>query len=80
MKVEVKLFATLAIYLPRDREGNSATVEVPEGTTAGHVVHGLGIPDGTPRIVLLNGRDADLREPLHDGDALILFPPLAGGR
>ena len=79
MKVAVKLFATLAIYLPRDGGGESATIDVPEGTTAGHVVHRLGIPDAAPRVMLVNGRDADPGEPLRDGDALTLFPPLAGG-
>jgi len=79
MKVEVKLFATLAAYLPIGGEGPSTIVEVPQGSTVGQVTHRLGIPDEMPRITLLNGRDADPAEPLHDGDALAVFPPLAGG-
>ena len=79
MKVEVKLFATLAKYLPGGEDGGSATAEVPDGSTVGQLIRRLGIPDGMPRIVLINGLDADPEQPLHDGDALSVFPPLAGG-
>lgn len=79
MKIEVKLFATLAMYLPDEEEGNSATVDVPDGTTVGQLMHRLGIPDEMPRITLINGRDAALEQLIHDGDTLSAFPPLAGG-
>lgn len=78
MRVEVNLFATLAIYLPREA-GSSATLQVPDGFTVGQLIRRLGVPDGMPRIVLINGLDADPEQPLHDGDALSVFPPLAGG-
>jgi len=79
MRVEVKLFATLASYLPDAGEGSSALIEVPPGTTVDQVTRRLGIPDAMPRITLVNGRDAGPEQPLHDGDALSVFPPLAGG-
>ena len=79
MKVEVKLFATLAIYLPAEEAGNGATIEVPDGSTVGQVTRQLGIPDELPHITLVNGRDADPEQPLGDGDSLSVFPPLAGG-
>lgn len=79
MKIEVKLFATLAAHLPVGGEGPSAIIEVPQGSTVNQVTRGLGIPDEMPRITLVNGRDADPAEALHDGDTLSVFPPLAGG-
>ena len=79
MKVEINLFATLAAYLPVGGEGNSAIIDVPHGSTVDQVARRLGIPDEMPRIVLVNGRDADPEQSLHDGDALSVFPPLAGG-
>ena len=79
MKVEVRLFSTLAAHLPVGGEGNTAIIEVPQGSTVDQVTRRLGIPDEMPRILLVNGRDADPADPLHEGDSLSVFPPLAGG-
>ena len=79
MKIEVRLFATLATYLPEESDGWSATLEVPDGGTVTDVVRSLGIPDEMPFVTMINGRDAALDQPLADGDVLSLFPPLAGG-
>ena len=80
MKIEVRLFATLAAYLPDERDGRSTTLEVADGSTVAAVVRLLGIPDDMPFIAMIDGRDAALDRPLGDGDVLSLFPPLAGGR
>lgn len=80
MKIEVRLFATLATYLPDESDGRSATLEIPDGGMVGDVVRSLGIPGDTPFITMINGRDAALDQPLADGNVLSLFPPLAGGR
>ena len=78
MKVEVRLFATLASFLPPDRRGSSL-LEVPEGSRVGDVVTLLRIPDALPRMVLVNGDDAPVDRRLADGDVLDMFPPLSGG-
>ena len=39
----------------------------------------LGIPDDVPRVVLVNGHDADDDRPLQPDDVVSAFPPLAGG-
>lgn len=80
MKIEVKLFATFAFYLPETSAGSSATLEVPTGSTVRQVVTLLEVPDEMPAIILVNGRDADPEQVLEDGDVLAMFPPLAGGR
>lgn len=78
IKIEVRLFATLAAYVPGGG-GNAATIELPGGATVGHLVQVLAIPDDLPRITLVNGRNAESEEPLASGDVVSLFPPLAGG-
>ncbi len=78
IKVEVRLFATLAAYLPEGR-GNAATIELSDGATVGDLIRLLGIPDDIPRITLVNSRDAESERPLVSGDVVSLFPPLSGG-
>lgn len=79
MRVEVRFFATLARYLPKDGEAGSAYLDLTEGSTVGDVGAALGIPQDFPRIVLVNGEDADEARRLRAGDVVTLFPPLAGG-
>ena len=79
MKVEVRLFATLARYLPEDSPVGSATVEVAEGSTVADLAADLGIPPDLARITLVNDADADDARRLRSGDVVTLFPPLAGG-
>ncbi len=78
IKIEVRLFATLAAYLP-GKEGNVATIELLDEATVGDLIQVLGIPDDIPRITLVNGRNAESDRPLLSGDVVSLFPPLAGG-
>ncbi|MBI4587254.1 MAG: MoaD/ThiS family protein [Candidatus Rokubacteria bacterium] len=80
MKIEVRLFATLAAYLPDEGDGRSAVLELAEGSTATDAVRFLQIPTEIPMMMLINGRDAASEQPLTDGDVLSLFPPLAGGQ
>jgi sulfur-carrier protein len=78
--VEVRLFATLAQFLPPGSKAGTAVLDLPEGTTIADVTQRLGIPPGLDRIVLLNGTDVEGDARLRDGDAIDVFPPLAGGR
>ncbi len=79
MKIEVRLFATLAAYLPDEGDGQSATLEFADGSRVRDVVRSLRIPEDMPFLTMVNGRDTALDQPLADGDILSLFPPLAGG-
>ena len=79
MRVEVRLFATLARYLPDDDPMGATFVEVAEGSTVADVARALGIPPDLSRIALVNDRDADEDRRLRAGDVVTLFPPLAGG-
>lgn len=79
MKVEVRLFATLAAYLPDGTRGDSVTLAVPDRTTVGEIIRSLGIPPHVSAITVINGHDAGPEEALTEGDELAMFPPLAGG-
>ena len=77
--VRIRLFATLAAYLPAGGAGDGATIEVPRGTTVGQVIRSLAVPDSLEYLIVVNGHDASSDQRLLDGDVLTLFPPLAGG-
>jgi len=79
VRVEVRLFATLARYLPKSTETGSAYLDVAEGRSVGDVADALGIPADLSRIILVNDQDADENRRLVEGDVVTLFPPLAGG-
>jgi molybdopterin converting factor small subunit len=79
VRVEVRLFATLVPFLPPESRDGAAILEVPDGSTVHDVVQRLGIPADFERVTLLNGGDSGPDAPLHAGDVLTVFPPLAGG-
>jgi len=79
VKVDVVLFATLAKYQPDGAGGrHPRTFDLSEGTTIGDVIVTLGLPD-EPRVIFVNSRHASEADPLHEGDRLAIFPPVAGG-
>ena len=79
MRVEVRLFATLTLFMPPGGREGAATLEVPESSTVRDVVHRLGIPSELERVTLVNGGNATPELTLHAGDVVTVFPPLAGG-
>ncbi|HJU86458.1 MAG TPA: MoaD/ThiS family protein [Gemmatimonadota bacterium] len=79
MKIEVQLFATLAQYLPPERDTGRAVLEVPADARVADVLASLGVPAALPRIVLVNGHEADEDRILRPDDVVAAFPPLAGG-
>ena len=79
MRVEVRLFATLARYLPDDHHAGTAILDVAHGSTVADVARSVGIPADLSRIALVNDREAADDRRLVEGDVVTLFPPLAGG-
>ncbi len=79
MKIEVKLFANFRDYLPPGSDKYSCFLEMEEGTTVGQVLQKLNIPDSLPLVTLVNGLHRDVGDSLQAGDALSVFPPIAGG-
>ena len=83
MIVKVKLFAVLRARLPPDSNGEDVDLEVPEGTTAQHVIDRLQIPAALAHLVMLDGfhllPDEVRNRTLRPGEVLSIFPPIAGG-
>jgi Mut7-C ubiquitin len=83
MQVTFKLYAQLGQYLPPHADRNQVALEVPEGTSVWDVIDAHNVPRGACHLVLLNGhyQAPDVRGTVHlkAGDALAVWPPIAGG-
>jgi hypothetical protein len=82
MLIEIRFIATLRQYLPSNSPGCMCTIEVPDGTRVIDVLSQLGVPvePAGSVVVLVNGRQAELYQVLHERDALSAFPAMAGGQ
>ena len=80
IKIEVRLFASLAHYTPsKDTTDGSKMIEISGGITVDMLINHLGIPNDTVKVVFLNGIQAKGDEILKHGDRVGIFPPVAGG-
>ena len=83
MRVVFKLFASLADYLPAERRGNIAELDVAPGSTVGDLITQYRVPEKSAHLVLVNGHyippAARAGRALADGDELAIWPPIAGG-
>jgi sulfur carrier protein ThiS len=84
MKINFKLFASLTDYLPaQGRDGNVAEIEVDPSASVSQIIASFGLPAKQVHLVLINGRYIDpaqrLTQTLTEGDALAIWPPIAGG-
>ena len=88
MKVQVKLFATLAqsvsgpflAHHPKGiRPGTPLEVELPEGSTLADLVAHMSLPREELKLTFVNGRARELDYRLVPGDEVGLFPPVGGG-
>jgi len=80
MKIELRLFASLARYMP-DKTGSldDRIMEVAEGTAIIDILRRLEVPLDKVRVIFLNGLHATGEEVLKEGDRVGVFPPVAGG-
>jgi sulfur carrier protein ThiS len=88
MRITFKLHATLTDYLPRDADGrkphyNQLQIDVPDGCDVQSVIDRFKLPPRQVHLVLVNGvyvapSTRSMRR-LSDGDALAVWPPIAGG-
>lgn len=85
MKIAFKLYASLTDYLPqqgRDQR-HQVDLDVDDGTTVATVIERYGLPKKLVHLVLVNGvyvePAARASTRLREGDALAVWPPVAGG-
>ncbi len=88
MRITFKAFASLADHLPREvdgrrRDGNELALDVPDGATVQAVLDRFALPRPLVHLVLVNGvfvpPEARAAHALREGDALAVWPPVAGG-
>lgn len=82
MRITFKLFATLMDYLPPTAAKHSVTLEVNDAVTPNQLIDRFSVPRSQVHLVLVNGvylPEAERDKPLREGDALAIWPPVAGG-
>ena len=75
MRIELRLYASLARYMPSG-DGN---MEVVAGSSVRTVLEELRVPLKEVKMIFLNGLHAKGDELLNEGDRVGVFPPVAGG-
>ncbi len=75
MGIEIKLFATLAPYLPE----NSEDFPIDEGETIKSLINKLGIPEKDVTLMFINSVRSSHESEIADNDRVGLFPPVGGG-
>ncbi len=83
MRITLKMYASLAQFLPPEAVRNVVEIELPEDISIHEVIARYHVPRESAHLVLINGvyvepeqRDEPL---LREGDVLALWPPVAGG-
>ena len=83
MKITVTTGGLLDEYLPPGSEGDTAELEVGEGTSLSEVLDQLGIPPNENYLLSVNGEVVAHSERservLAQNDLLSILPPLKGG-
>lgn len=84
MQVTLKLYATLADYLPvAARSEHAVRLDVPPETTIDVLTAPFNLPAKLTHLVLVNGvyvaREQRGSHRLTEGDVVAIWPPIAGG-
>ncbi len=79
MKVYVKLIATYREHLPPGTQGNTASVDVPPGSSVEEVLTRFGIPLDGSSVIAVNGVTVPLDTTVSEGDRVTAFSAIAGG-
>jgi thiamine biosynthesis protein ThiS len=88
MRLTFKLYAMLTDYLPSHvdgqiRKGNIIELQIAEGTSVQAMIDRFNLPPRLVQIVLVNGvfipPERRATHLLVEGDALAIWPPVAGG-
>lgn len=84
MRITFKLFASLTEYLPQQaRYTNVIELDVASDASISQIIEPFGLPEKMVHLVLINGTyiapENRMTQTLKEGDALAIWPPIAGG-
>lgn len=79
MAIQVKLSASLRSRVAGYDPLKGLAVEADERMQVRDLLGRLGLGPRDVKIVMVNGRHAELDHPLADGDRVALFPAVGGG-
>lgn len=83
MNIYIKLYASLAVYLPVGAVKNECKLSMSGAATPAKIFLSLGVPETMCHMVLINGVYVPPEERAHitleEGDHLAIWPPVAGG-
>ena len=83
MRITFKLYATLSDYLPAGQRHNAVELDIDPSTTIGDLIERFNLPKKLVHLVLVNGVYVEpsqrMARTLEAGDALAIWPPVAGG-
>lgn len=80
MRVEVRLFATFAVYAPSGKSAVPFDVTLQENSSIADLIERLRIPVDEVHLCIVNGRLVhDRTHRLQSDDRVALFPPVGGG-
>lgn len=77
--VQVTLRSILAKYRPDPKDRRPFLRQMPAGSTVRDLLKALGVPEEIAKLVFVDHVRRDADAPLHDGAAVDVFPPIAGG-
>ena len=75
IQIDLKLFVTLAKYLP----AGAGAYEIKEGTCVRDLIKDLGIPRDVVKLIFINGKKQDGNYRIQHKDRVGIFPPVGGG-
>ena len=74
MEVDVHLFSTL-----QKKRFRNSHVQLQEGACITDLLSLLSISSDDVGILIVNNQDATFDQPLNEGDAVTIIPPIGGG-
>ena len=79
MRVKVKLFTTLANYVPGVKPGEPFEVRLRKGVILADLISQLNLPQEEAKLIFVNGLAQPPNYQLKNNDEVGIFPPIGGG-
>jgi len=79
MLVRVKLFTTLADYVPGITSGEPFDVRIKSGAILSDLINRLKLPQEEAKLLFVNGLVKSPDYVLQNNDEVGIFPPIGGG-